>query len=127
MSLGGVDITTSTVTSEAGYVVRPDTNLFLANVNAPLSTGPAIDQIQMLLDSTNPFAISSDALPTSLNLADFNGNTTMAFTTGFIPAAFVFAEIETLILIPEPGTGVSLGLGVAVACRRRRHARMVSR
>jgi len=124
MSLGGVDITTSTVTSDASVLVRTDTNLLLPNVNGPLSTGPAISQIQMLLDSSNPLAITSDALPTTLDLNDFDGNRQMAFLGGSLVTglAFVFADIQTLTVIPEPGTGVLLGLGVPLASAQRRRS-----
>lgn len=120
MSLGGVDISTSTVTSEAIFVVRSDTNLFLPSVNDPVSTGPALIQMQMILDSSNPLAITSDELPTSLNLADFDGNRQMALVASSFPSfGFVFADIETLTVVPEPGTGALLGLALAFLLRRR--------
>ena len=123
MSLGGVDITTSTTTSEAINLVRSDTNLFIAQINEPLSTGPEINVMRFQLSSTDPSAITTDALPTVLDLAGFDATAEMSLAVGPFPFAAVFAEIQTLVPLPEPGTGMLMGLGVGLLVAQGRASR----
>lgn len=99
-----------------------------ADVNGP-SIGSATPVfVSLLLVDRDLEAFSSDALPTSIDLADFEWNRTIQFT--FIGAdptcCSTFGTIERARVqqVPEPSTLALLGIGLAgvIATVRRRRA-----
>jgi hypothetical protein len=86
--------------------------------------GLAVDGLQFQLIDPTASAFGSDALPDSLDFADFSSATLLisSFTSGVV---YRFISIATLtpavlVAVPEPaGLGLAL-LGLAVLARRRR-------
>jgi hypothetical protein len=126
MSVGGLDITTNPSLSWGSALVRNDPGAFNDSfrvvVNDPdTSTALSVDQLEFFLLAADHAALSSDNLPTDLDLNDWQQIHTLSFLAidqgNF---GFVFGEIQTLTKVPEPTAGLLLAIGLAMGMRGRR-------
>ncbi len=84
-----------------------------------IGTGLGITNLELLLKDGDANALSSLALPTSLDLSDWDDpGFNFVILDGGVGA--VLSEIDTLTLIPEPSTGLLVGLGLAALARHGR-------
>ncbi len=77
------------------------------------------NQMQLQLSDSSGAALSSDALPLSLDLGDFDtGQFTLALSFGFLDID-VTAELTSFSIVPEPASLALLALGGLTLLRRR--------
>ena len=123
ISLGGVDIETDPFGS-GGIGLNVSTDLMIVRSNAAYSTGPPVNAIEFLLNSESGDVFLTEDLPLALDLADFDGTSTLSFAYFELPlGAIVFGQIETLTAVPEPASGILVALGIAALAMRRRRSR----
>ncbi len=87
-------------------------------------TGPAVGSftptgLELTLQDNQGTAFDSDALPTGVDAADFEGNFLNFFFTDTVDEG-VTGVIDSVSVVPEPASLALLSLGLACTTRRRR-------
>jgi hypothetical protein len=129
MSVGGLEITTAPVSGGNAFVsVLPNTDNFYVVANSPNTNGMAVSLLELHLTSGSSNTFPNDALPTYLELADFDFTHTLSFATSVRGnLGIVYGTIDTLTMlserplppepgpVPEPTAALLFALGLAVA------------